>query len=185
MASFAHLSGAKAQEKTLTTTSGTTFSKVVHTGLESEGWKDPSGVIWSDVFGQGNSSFAPKLMTFSEAEKFCRKLGARVPNVRQAAQLGIYLGATRQFSSTPDSTTIRGFLGAVRFRYSPRGYHPQVLANLTDHRCAFWSSQIRFLQSPRASDASIKAFAFDGVNGKLIPVRNPTAAHAVRCVWRH
>lgn len=99
---------------TLKTKSGAVFVLDTSNPALGEAWRDPSGVIWGDV--AKNQDQTTMLMDSYSAEKYCRTLGARIPDVDEVERLGRYFG------SKPNSLD---------------GYEPQVLPNPNEN---FWSS---------------------------------------------
>jgi hypothetical protein len=83
-----------------------------------EAWRDSTGMIWGDLVKDTDGD--AKWMTHSDAEAYCKSIGAQLP-------------ASRDF------TRLRESMGAGRGKIE--GYEPQVLPNLRRAEKAWWQTR--------------------------------------------
>ncbi len=124
-----------------------------------EAYRDPSGLIWKTAFKTPEGYW--NILNQSDADKYCKALGARLPTREEYEQLAKYLGAD---TSKPD------------------GYSPYLADGRTDFfpclsSCSFWSSSI-------GPDFSRTVASFDGYFGYIRYDNSDVNKFAVQCVSR-
>lgn len=147
-----------------------------------EAWQDPSGMIWGDVKRLPDGS--PRTMNHSDAEAYCKKLGAELPSGYEIN----WNGTGGYPNRDSDFVRLSKYMGAKYVfddrgrKYSDKGYSPQILPNLTYEEdgktksAVFWSSSV----NPRTGVGS-------GFYGQYATFVSAIALHnvdicSVRCV---
>ncbi len=159
-----------------TSSRGAVFRQTVkHPQLGSKVWVDPSGVAWGEVVlnsVENRESCSKKssidgvcLMYPRDAARYCKDLGARLPNGHDYLRLREYFG------------------GSI---LSEQGYFPQILSGLyhesegSRFENVFWIEPTRV---PTRRGNNFKACRFFGVSGRIHYQDMCTGGDlAVRCV---
>ena len=171
-------------DDTRTTTTGSIFVRDTRFPALGDAWRDEDGLVWGDIVKNSAGKFI--YVSHAEAEKYCEKIGARLPTPREFALLAAKMGAAgisqQQESNKHEAIFKKDSKGetVVDFYYNSQGYTVQVLPNLSaDYfNFPFWTSALH-------PDYDNLAYSFSGFDGRLYETERSEdkSEHcAVRCV---